>query len=221
MPYIHQWLFKKTSSIPSPVASTKSTESDISHSYDALYNRYPSAAYSADEWYATGSLDYPFDISNVKGMGNDEEFMAKFYMTEDILKKATTTELLDLIKKWPFIFYEAYNNPAECYEYILDYFNAAVYIENRTDLAEILLEEYTACSLSDDSYWNEDIAYMEMLLAKDFILKQKDRSISASVFCGTICASKDSSWYDYITSNYASDSDICILLADAADRFHY
>lgn len=116
--------------------------------YQLCYEACPEAAYPAEAWLsADGRLDFPFALEEPLPNASRDEMFARFYIPEDALQQAETTDLLRLVKLYPrsgLTAYYLYNYPSHYLDYVTQTFNAVDALYGRKDFAGTLLQVYTA-----------------------------------------------------------------------------
>lgn len=161
--------------------------------YQMYYEQSPEAAYSADEWLASGQLQYPFDLQEDTSQMQTAEMFARFYVPQEALTQAKTEELVYLCAMWPMTIYSFYNYPSHYLEFLTDNFNAADNLTKREDLAEVVLDLYEKENfLQDITFANREeqmeykqeayvcerrIVLEEILLASNSSFEQMDEEM--------------------------------------------
>ncbi len=146
--------------------------------------------FSAEEWFTEdGHMDYPFDLSILL---TDMDLKKKFDMLEmpqEALDKASTEDILSIIKRWPMQPSLIFERPS-LYLWVMEEKNFMQEFWSREDMAEVTLEAYKEETFMPICYFGDEkeqrpyqkrcrereeaIVTGEIFLATDMAFEQMD-----------------------------------------------
>lgn len=163
------------------------------------------------EWLiAEKELQFPFDLET-------EVYMPERHVVpEEALQVATTESLLRAVKQYTdhFTTYLFYNLPSD-YLVAAERFNAAGELEQREDVAEVLLTVYEEENLEKE----DEIVLEEIFLAANFVFEQTDEEMRKQILeavmekvqmrrVGTDTADHPCGFFAYITEMKDTDASL-------------
>ena len=158
----------------------------ISASYHPVYAKDNESVVAVNDWNENredGEYQFPVDTSDTEvweSLDSHEEMLDTCNIPDEVLKKMSTEELLNLVLEYPLLIditaYDSWNDGLEA---LAEDFNGIRELLNREDGAEQLLDAYCECEISDDEKKTDftqvlDVEFIEAALAQEDVLEQLD-----------------------------------------------
>lgn len=182
------WIFSRA------VKSYSAGDADLQE-LSAVAEKYADAVYTDEaDWYADGELKFAISIFDEewKALEGEEEMLAVCQLSDKLLKKLSTYELLKLTEEYPMLgdIYAA-NTMEEGFRNVVDSFNGLRELLSREDCLEVVCGEYNnltfpekcAISYNECETEEEKVELFNKILHDDELLKIETEDSKPLLVC--------------------------------------